>query len=77
LNKKLRLLLDSIMTEKREAFGNRHLTEEKNVFEFNAWDNVEWDQELISEAEKKIQMNSNVLLSTEKAGNFKIKYSNK
>lgn len=22
---------------KREAFGNRHLTEDKNVFQFNAW----------------------------------------
>jgi hypothetical protein len=59
------------MTEKREAFGNRHLTDGKDVFEFNAWDNVEWDQELISEAEKKIQMNSSVLLSSEKAGIWK------
>ena len=22
---------------KREAFGNRHLTSDKNVFDFNAW----------------------------------------
>ena len=22
---------------KREAFGNRHLTEDQNVFQFNAW----------------------------------------
>ena len=23
--------------KKREAFGNRHLTDEQNVFQFNAW----------------------------------------
>ena len=23
--------------QKREAFGNRHLTDEQNVFQFNAW----------------------------------------
>ena len=25
------------VTEKREQFGNRHLTDDKNVFEYNAW----------------------------------------
>ena len=25
------------LSTKREAFGNRHLTNEQNVFDFNAW----------------------------------------
>ena len=55
---------------KREAFGNRHLTEDQNVFQFNAWDNVEWDQELIEQAVEKIKVNSSVLVPQEKAENF-------
>ena len=26
-----------LSSAKREAFGNRHLTNEQNVFDFNAW----------------------------------------
>lgn len=29
--------IESNETAKREAFGNRHLTEDQNVFQFNAW----------------------------------------
>lgn len=25
------------VSEKREQFGNRHLTDDKNVFDYNAW----------------------------------------
>ncbi len=60
---------DKINT-KREAFGNRHLTDEENVFQFNAWDNVEWDQELVQQAMNKIRDNSSVLVSQEKRGFF-------
>ncbi len=57
-------------SSKREAFGNRHLTGEENVFQFNAWDNVEWDQELVEQAIDKIRANSSVLVPDEKRENF-------
>ncbi|RNA41654.1 methyltransferase 2-A [Brachionus plicatilis] len=61
---------NDIDKEKRGQFGNRFLTDEKNVFQFNAWDNVEWDQELLNQAEEKIKINSSVLMSTDKAKQF-------
>lgn len=30
-------MADNDLDDKREQFGNRHLTQEKNVFDFNAW----------------------------------------
>ncbi len=79
-------LSENSSEKKRETFGNRHLTEDQNVFQYNAWywkvksfckktiyfikkrDNVEWDKELIDQAEEKIKSNSSSLLSPDKAG---------
>ncbi|XP_065571832.1 tRNA N(3)-methylcytidine methyltransferase METTL2-like isoform X2 [Artemia franciscana] len=44
--------------DKRPQFGNRHLKNENQVFDFNAWDDVEWTEEKLKEAEEKVRNNS-------------------
>ncbi|XP_066140372.1 tRNA N(3)-methylcytidine methyltransferase Mettl2 isoform X2 [Euwallacea fornicatus] len=46
-------------------FGNRYLTEEKDVFQNNAWDDVQWDEAQEQEALKKVQENGIVKFSNE------------
>ncbi|XP_074597647.1 methyltransferase-like protein [Brevipalpus obovatus] len=41
--------------EKRPQFGTRYLTSETDVFQHNAWDDVDWTDEQVQEAEEKIQ----------------------
>ncbi|XP_076184052.1 methyltransferase-like protein [Ptiloglossa arizonensis] len=52
--------------EKRPQFGNRILSNNINVFQHNAWDNVTWNEEHQSFAKQKVDENSIVMLPNEK-----------
>lgn len=40
---------------KKPRYGSRFLKDPSKVFEFNAWDNVEWDEEQEQEAKKIVE----------------------
>ncbi|XP_073537165.1 tRNA N(3)-cytidine methyltransferase METTL2A isoform X1 [Phyllobates terribilis] len=63
------------MDGKRPQFGNRHLKNPSQVFQHNAWDNVQWSEEQESAAHKKVLENSSQPLPPEKQEEYENKAS--
>jgi len=57
--------MDTENDPKRPIFGNRFLTNEENVFQHNAWDNVEWTPEQEEQAKKVVESHAKVYISAE------------
>ena len=57
----------SDFTNASSTSRSRFLTQEENVFAHNAWDDVIWNEEMISSAEKSIQTNSTNKMKSEDA----------
>ncbi|XP_059483081.1 tRNA N(3)-methylcytidine methyltransferase METTL2 [Neocloeon triangulifer] len=51
----------------RPQFGNRHLKNPDDVFQHNAWDDVQWDPEQQEHARKVVEQNSSEKMSPEDA----------
>ncbi|XP_050072872.1 methyltransferase-like protein [Anopheles maculipalpis] len=51
----------------RPQFGNRFLSADDDVFQHNAWDNVEWDEEQEHAALEGVKKNSTIKMSEEEA----------
>ncbi|XP_056404679.1 tRNA N(3)-methylcytidine methyltransferase METTL2A [Hyla sarda] len=66
----------SAMDGKRPQFGNRHLKDPGQVFQHNAWDNVQWSEEQESAAHKKVLENSSQPLPQEQQEEYENKASN-
>ncbi|KJE90994.1 hypothetical protein CAOG_02204 [Capsaspora owczarzaki ATCC 30864] len=54
---------DEQQAAKRTRFGTRYLEDESQVFEQNAWDNVEWDPEQIEYAKKVVREQALTMVS--------------
>ncbi|KAK9745795.1 Methyltransferase domain [Popillia japonica] len=50
--------------------GSRYLVNKTRVFEFNAWDDVEWDDKQEAEALKKVQLNSVIKFSEDEINKY-------
>lgn len=65
--------LDERVSSNRPQFGGRQLDEGKDVFQHNAWDNVEWGEEQEREAEEAVAKGAKTLVSSNQAEEYEVK----
>ena len=58
---------DTGSCDKRPKFGNRHLENDSDVFQHNAWDNVTWEEEFRKEVVDRIDANAASKVTDDKA----------
>ncbi|XP_075237416.1 methyltransferase-like protein [Lycorma delicatula] len=61
----------SIDEDKRPQFGGRFLIDKKDVYQHNAWDNVQWDPEQKEKAVQKVNEQLSKLMSDDKQEKLK------
>ncbi|KAM9296279.1 tRNA N(3)-cytidine methyltransferase METTL2A [Gastrophryne carolinensis] len=64
------------MEARRPQFGNRFLKDPSQVFQHNAWDNVEWSEEQEAAAMKKVLENSSQPVPAERQEEYENRASN-
>ena len=53
--------------DRKPQFGTRYLTDDDDVYKYNSWDQVEWTEEMLADAEEKLKINSVVTIPKDEA----------
>ncbi|KAJ6643731.1 Methyltransferase-like protein [Pseudolycoriella hygida] len=66
----IRFCYEHTRFRKKPPLGSRYLTDPSLTFEFNAWDNVTWDETQEEEAKQNVAKNSCVTLTKEELSKY-------
>ncbi|XP_014367267.2 methyltransferase-like protein isoform X1 [Papilio machaon] len=59
-------MLENTRYRKKPPGGSRYLNDKQYLYEFNAWDNVQWDEEQEKAAQEKVEKNSIVTFTEDR-----------
>ncbi|XP_028171137.1 methyltransferase-like protein isoform X1 [Ostrinia furnacalis] len=65
-NATIKLDLEKTRHRKKPPGGSRFLEDKNNLYLFNAWDNVQWDEDQEKAAKEKVELNSKVIFSEDR-----------
>ncbi|KAL4713985.1 hypothetical protein ACJJTC_005616 [Scirpophaga incertulas] len=69
---KLTEILEKTRYRKKPPGGSRYLPEPNKVFHFNAWDNVQWNEEQEKAAKEKVELNSQLTFTEDRLKDLNI-----